>query len=168
MSATDIPAGRTLHLIDLENVVGDPWATGPGVAADYEAVLVEGGHRAGDQVAVAANRWMVAELGFVPHTSCQLLVAHGPDGADRALIEWASPAWIAQRFERLVIASGDGIFTDVVRAARASGLCVEIVPGRGAVSRRLRTADVNLHRVAVAAACTRGQPRAAKVKGGRR
>ena len=168
MSATDVPAGRALHLVDLENVIGDPWATGPGVAEVYETVLTTGGHRAGDIVVVAANRWLLAELGFVAHTSCQKLVAHGPDGADLALLDWADASWIVQRFERLVVASGDGIFADVVRAARDAGLEVDVVFGGGAVSNRIRALDAVLLPVAVPAKCRRSYRRAAKVKAGRR
>lgn len=72
---------RSLHLIDLENLLGDPWAKGPVVGETYEAALAAGGYRSGDLVFVAANRWMLGELGFVAHTPCQLLVAHGEDGA---------------------------------------------------------------------------------------
>ena len=168
MSASDVPAGRALHLVDLENVIGDPWATGPGVAEVYETVLTTGGHRAGDIVVVAANRWLLAELGFVAHTSCQKLVAHGPDGADLALLDWADASWIVQRFERLVVASGDGIFADVVRTARGSGLEVDVVFGGGAVSNRIRALEAELWPVTVPAKCGRRYPRAAKVKAGRR
>lgn len=168
MSATEFPTGRALHLVDLENVIGDPWATGPGVAEVYETVLTTGRHRPGDLVVVAANRWLLAELGFVAHTSCQLLVAHGPDGADLALLDWADPAWVAQRFDRLVVASGDGIFAEVVRTARDFGLSVDVVHGGGALSQKLRTMDAALLSVAVPAKCRRRFRPAAKVKGGRR
>jgi len=149
MSATDVPTGRALHLIDLENVLGDPWLCGPGVAAVYEEVLVSGGYRPTDLVVVAVNPGLVPQLGFGPHTPCQLLAARGRDGADRALLGWATPEWIATRFDRLVVASGDGIFTEIVCAARDLGLAVEVLYGRGQASARLRRADVPLVRVPV-------------------
>jgi hypothetical protein len=168
MSATDVPAGRALHLVDLENVIGDPWATGPGVAEVYETVLTTGRHLLGDLVVVAANRWLLAELGFVAHTSCQKVVAHGPDGADLALLAWADAPWIVRRFDRLVVASGDGIFAAVVRGARDGGLEVDVVFGGGAVSNRIRALDAALLPVTVPAKCPRGYRLAAKVKAGRR
>jgi hypothetical protein len=141
MSATTIPVGRTLHLIDIENLIGDPWATGPRVADAYEAALVEADYRPGDLVFVAANRWMLGELGFAPHTPCTLLVAHGEDGADLALLAHAAPEWVAKRFDRMVVASGDGIFAARARACADLGVQVEIVCGVGKVSKQLRPFD---------------------------
>ena len=150
MSATDVPIGRTLHLVDLENVIGDPWAEGPRVADAYEEVLVRGLHRAGDLVVVAVNPGMAQHFAFTDHTPCQLLVRRGRDGADLALLGWGSPAFVAARFERLVVASGDGIFAGIVGAVRARGVRVEVLYGNGSVSGRLRRHGVPLVRVPVA------------------
>jgi hypothetical protein len=166
MSATTIPAGRALHLVDLENLLGNPWATGARVAEAYEAALVAGRHRPGDLVYVAANRWLLAELGFVAHTPCRLLVASGPDGADLVLLEQAQPTWVAERFDRLVIVSGDGIFASVAHAARASGLQVDVVRGASKVSRRLQGLCPKIERVAVPRSPSRSH-RVVKVKGRR-
>jgi hypothetical protein len=141
MSATTIPAGRTLHLIDIENLIGDPWITGPRVAEVYEAALVEAGYRPGDLVFVAANRWLLGELGFVPHTPCRLMTACGADGADLALLAQAPPEWVAKRFDRMVVASGDGIFAARARACAELGVEVEIIYGAGKVSKKLRRFD---------------------------
>lgn len=149
MSAHAIPAGRALHLVDLENVIGDPRASGPGVVETYEEVLVHGRHRAGDLVVVAVNPGMFRQIAFCPHTSCQLIVARGRDGADLALLGWARPEWIVARFDRLVVASGDGIFAPVVRTTREHGLVVEVLHGRGQVSGRLRRTDVPVVHVPV-------------------
>jgi hypothetical protein len=167
MNATAVPAGRTLHLVDLENVLGDPWATGPDVAGAYEATLRAGRHQRGDLVVVAANRWLLAELGLVPHTSCQLLVASGPDGADRALLGWAEPGWIVARFDRLVVASGDGIFAELVRVVGACGRRVDVVRGRGGVAKQLGGAAVRVARVRVPAKARVHHRRVARVRGRR-
>ena len=150
MSATDVPTGRALHLVDLENVLGDPCAVGPCVAETYEEVLARGLHREGDLVVVAVNPAMARQFAFAPHTSCQLFVRRGRDGADLALLGWASPELIARRFDRLVVASGDGIFAGIVRALREFGLRVEVLYGNGAVSGHLRRNGVPLVRVPVA------------------
>jgi hypothetical protein len=167
VSRQAIPTERALHLIDLENLIGDPWATGPGVAETYERALAAAGHAPGDLVVVAANRWLLAELGFVAHTSCQMLVAHGRDGADLALLGWGNPEWIAGRFARLVVASGDGIFGDAVARAHALGVRVDVVHGGGALSKRLRRPDTGVVRIVVPAKCRRPHRRAARVKGAR-
>jgi hypothetical protein len=144
MSATTIPVGRTLHLIDIENLLGDPWVTGARVAEAYEAALRAGGYRTGDLVFVAANRWMLAELGFAAQTPCRMLVASGADGADLALLAQAPPDWVAKRFDRLVIASGDGIFAARAAAAHALGVYVDVVGGIGGVSKKLRPFDARV------------------------
>ena len=132
---------RSLHLIDIENLLGDPWLTGPVVGETYEAALAAGGYRNGDLVYVAANRWMLGELGFVAHTPCQLLVAHGEDGADLALLAQAPPEWVVKRFDRLVIASGDHIFAARANTVRAKGVLVDVVRGVGGVSKDLLAID---------------------------
>ena len=144
MSATDVPTGRALHLVDLENVLGDPWATGPAVVDAYEAVLHAGDHHAGDLVVVAVNPWMFRTLAFVAHTPCELRVGRGHDGCDLELLGWGSPEWIVARFDRLAVASGDGIFATLVDAVRDAGRAVDVVFGRGGVSRRLQRDDVRL------------------------
>src|SRR5262245_44562750 len=104
MSATTFPAGRTLHLIDIENLLGSPFVKGSRVAAAYEDALRAGGYRQGDLVFVACNPAMWRELAFAPHTQCRMLVAHGADGADLALLAQAAPEWVAKRFDRMVVA----------------------------------------------------------------
>jgi hypothetical protein len=150
MSATDVPTGRALHLVDLENVLGDPWAVGPCVAATYEEVLVRGLHREGDLVVVAVNPGLAKHFAFTDHTSCQLLIGRGRDGADLALLGWGTPEFIARRFDRLVVASGDGIFAGIVRALRELDVRVEVLYGNGRVSGRLHRNGVPLVRVPVA------------------
>jgi len=151
MSATDVPTGRALHLVDLENVLGDPGATGPEVVDTYETVLARGLHRAGDLVVVALNPGLAPHFAFADHTPCQLFVRRGPDGADLALLGWGSPELVARRFHRLVVASGDGIFAGIVRALREFGLRVEVLYGNGRVSRHLHCSGVPLVRVPVGA-----------------
>jgi hypothetical protein len=67
----------------------------------------------------------------------RVLVGHGPDGADRALLEAASPEDIAARFDNVIVASGDGVFTQLVALLRLRGLEVTVVARRESLSRRL-------------------------------
>ena len=96
------------------------------------------------------NPGLAEQFVFTPHTSCQLQVRRGHDGADLALLGWGSPELIARRFDRLVVASGDGIFAGIVHALREFGLRVEVLYGKGGVSRRLHRNGVPLVRVPVA------------------
>lgn len=130
---------RTLHLVDLENVVGDPF---PDVAVARAALLdclERTGWQDGDHVCVAGNPWVLTPIAFDPPVPMRALPARGVDGADLALLATADARFVARRFERLVVASGDHIFRDLVADVLAAG-------------RRVVVASVPRSRAAVLAA----------------
>lgn len=132
---------RVLHLVDLENLLGGPNAS----PADIESVwrLFSRGIGVGvtDHVVVATSHHLARVAWFVlPRRQVQLRVRSGPNGADLALLDEFDARHAASRFEWLVIASGDGIFTKAALAARASGLRVHQVLGRGRSHHALRAA----------------------------
>lgn len=134
-----LPAGRTLHLVDLENLAGGPFA---GVAA---MVATAGGYRRaahprkGDHVVVAVNPHIAYEAGSL-WPGARLLAAHGPDGADRALLAEADPDWVSRHYDRVVIGSGDHIFAALAWQLRAAGLAVVVVARRSHLAAELRRA----------------------------
>ena len=69
-----------------------------------------------------------------------LIGNHGPNSADHALLANADPDWVATRFNRLVIASGDGIFTSTANAMTGRGLTVELIRGLSKTAQRLTAA----------------------------
>jgi len=132
-----LPAGRTLHLVDLENLAG-----GSGVGdvdvdqalARYERVvrvrpvdhrIVACGRRLAFQ---AKDRW----------SGALVKAAHGVDGADRALLAEAGPAFVRSHYDRVVVASGDHGFTELVVELDAGGVDVCVVSRRDSLARRLR------------------------------
>ena len=119
--------GRTLHLVDLENLIGDPAAKGPIVGETYARYRSLAGWRRGDQSVVAANPSLLGELAFVVDPLVALRVARGEDGADLHLLAAAPPEWVAKRFGRLVIGSGDHIFARRARTIRDLGVQVTVV-----------------------------------------
>ncbi len=138
---------RSLHLVDLENLLADPWARGPSVGHALDEYLTRARFRAGDLVFVAGNPWLMVELGWSQLDSptpvdCHRFAARGPQGADNKLLEASPMAWVTRRFDRLVIGSGDGVFADRLTAARASGLSVRIVSRPESLSGRLARLDV--------------------------
>jgi hypothetical protein len=149
MAATVIDEGpvpetahrRGLHLVDLENLLADPWARGPAVGHALDEYLERAGFRRGDLVFVAGNPWLMVELGWSHGADCHRFAARGPQGADTKLLEAAPLAWVARRFERLVVGSGDGVFADRLAAARACGLSVRVVSRPDALSGRLARLD---------------------------
>ncbi len=105
---------RSLHLVDLENLVGNPRATGPVVRHTFDRYLALADWQCGDHVIVASNPWLIREMCFDLPVPCNVHAAHGEDGADLMLLSHAPPELIVKRYGRLVVGSGDGIF-----AARA-------------------------------------------------
>ena len=139
-----VPASnrRGLHLVDLENLLADPWASGPSVGHALDEYLERARFRRGDLVFVAGNPWLMVELGWSHAVDCHRFSARGPQGADNKLLEASPLAWVARRFERLVVGSGDGVFADRLSQARAVGLSVQIVSRADALSNRLANLDV--------------------------
>lgn len=134
-----LPAGRTLHLVDLENLAGGSSAGAADVDdafARYERVVRfgRGDHRivaCGRQLAYAAkDRWRGALV----------KAAHGVDGADRVLLAEAAPEFVCGRYDRVVVASGDHGFVPLVVALDGLGVDVCVVSRRDALARRLREA----------------------------
>jgi hypothetical protein len=124
-------AGRTLHLVDIENLSGGPQRTPAEHAAAYRAYERRAELRTGDQVVVAACGRVMRDLAFSLPSGIARRVANGDDGADRVLLGFGTAEFIAERFERLVIGSGDHGFLGLALAAQALGVHVVILSGRG-------------------------------------
>ena len=132
--------GRTLHLVDLENLSGGPSRPADEHARSWRAYEDAAGIAVGDQVVVAASgRTMRDAVWFLP-TGIASRSANGADGADRVLLEVGDAAWIASRFDRLVIGSGDHAFAELADAVQALGVEVEVVVGVGWCSSLYRRA----------------------------
>jgi hypothetical protein len=131
--------GRGIHLLDLENLTGSPRPTAAQVAAcmaDYRRLVPIGPM---DQFVAAVNPKALVSVGTVLR-GIQLLTRSGPDGADWALTESAYADRLPERFERVVIGSGDGHFTDLALWLAGRGTHVTVVAKRGALNWRLYVA----------------------------
>ncbi|MEV5409544.1 hypothetical protein AB0K60_12005 [Thermopolyspora sp. NPDC052614] len=131
--------GRGVHLLDLENLTGSPCPTTAQVTefmTEYRELVPIGPM---DQFVVAVNPSAGLSVGMALR-GIQLLIRAGRDGADRALSESAYAARLPERFERVVIGSGDGHFTDLAAWLAGSGTHVTVVSRRGALNRRLYAA----------------------------
>lgn len=135
----DVPAGRALHLIDLENLLDGHHETADAaeVAWAVSGFCRHADWHRDDLVVVAANPALLGRIAFDLPTGWQKVAAPGPDGADRALLRWAGPDLLRHRFHRLVLGSGDGIFSGLAEAVRALGGEVWVVASGGHLSRRL-------------------------------
>lgn len=136
--ASYVPAGRTLHLIDIENLVGGTVAQCQPVhhalASYFELAAV----RCGDHVVIGAGSALLTQADLVPG-GARLVLGRGVDGADLALLaELRDIAWVAARFDRVVVGSGDGIFAEATAAIRAEGIAVGVVAVSDRISWKLR------------------------------
>jgi hypothetical protein len=130
---------RTLHLIDADNLLGDPCTCdSPQIDAMYAAYRHAAGFAADDHVVIAAGtngeHVFAVEHGW---ECARHLRRRGPNGADLALLEEASWAARSDRFDRVVIGSGDGIFVGAHDELRAAGLHVDVVAQRRSLSAAL-------------------------------
>jgi hypothetical protein len=131
-----VPKGRALHLVDIENLAGGS-AAPTGAVRDalrsYERVVRFG---ADDHRVVAGGRHVVYPVRD-RWPGAAVRPARGVDGADRVLVGWARPSEVVGRYDRVVVASGDHAFVDLVIELDAFGLEVGVVSRPEALSRRL-------------------------------
>jgi len=126
------PAQR-LHLVDIENLAGDPrpslsqvrWVVGL-----YADCLAFG---AMDQVEVASSHMTLlnASLGW---PRAHYRARSGPDGADLALLDVLRHENVAQRFSHVAIGSGDHLFAEGAVHLAAKGVWVTVVSRRRSLS----------------------------------
>ena len=131
--------GRRLVVVDLENVVG-------GVvmrveqASSARLCISKAIQLAPDEQVVIGTchtGLLASGLGW---PTARLVVRSGENGADLALLEVLQDERIADRFDKVTLVSGDGIFADAVAALGKSGVAVTAVSRPEACSRRLRMA----------------------------
>jgi hypothetical protein len=132
--------GRTLHLVDLENLVGDPRASASEAAAALAAyrevaLVVDGDHAV---IACNANNGAMAFAAADAWPGCLVKVAHGEDGADNALLGTCDPDHVVARYSRVVVASGDHAFTGLTSELRRRGVVVTVISRASALARDLR------------------------------
>lgn len=129
--------GRALHLVDLENLVGGGFATSEAVIAILREYFELSGWRPGDIVVIAGHERLLLKFALRNEVACRIHAARGPDGADLALLRHADPDFVARRFWRLVVGSGDGIFADLLEASESGGVEVLVVSRRESLSHLL-------------------------------
>jgi len=131
--------GRRLVVVDIENLVGGAVMTVE--QAHFARGCVEGAIGLGpdEQVVIGTSHvgMLASGLGW---PGSRIVVRSGENGADLALLEVLEGERLAERFDEVVLASGDGIFTDAVSALGAEGVHVTVVARPDACSKRLRMA----------------------------
>lgn len=128
---------RTLHLVDLENLLGDRREEEVALSG-LERYLQLARWTEGDAMLIAADPQIVRQVGFSPPAPCSLHATRGSDAADVMLLAHAAPELVARGYARMVIGSGDGIFVARARAVRDLGVGVAIVARPSGLARAFR------------------------------
>ncbi len=137
--------GRTMHLIDIENLMGKTAFTIQEVAWLEQRYVEVANLGPKDQVVIASSHFAAPPTWMGWDRTARRLVGSGPDGADIALIDVLEREHLANRFDHVVLGSGDGIFSVHCAKLQAAGCGVSVVSRRESISRRLRLAvrDIN-------------------------
>lgn len=143
---SELRKGRTLWLVDIENILGAGFATREDIRRTWTEFTRHMGIAADDLVIIGCAHHLGVTAIFEVDPRIQFVFRSGPDGGESALIDHVDPAWAARRFNWVVIASGDHAFTPWVLHARSLGMRAWQVTGRGASSVQLASAcDVHTH-----------------------
>ncbi|MGD9570933.1 MAG: hypothetical protein AB7V62_03475 [Thermoleophilia bacterium] len=135
---------RSLHLVDVENLIGTPNPRCGEVDQIASLYAVVAGVAPMDQEVIASSHRCAKSAWFEWRTTARRLVRSGIDGADRALLEVLENEQPGQRYSRVVIGSGDGIFAEPAARLQASGVNVTVVTREHSLSRRLRLATLDI------------------------
>ncbi|MEQ8716667.1 MAG: hypothetical protein RIE08_03580 [Acidimicrobiales bacterium] len=129
---------RTIHLLDVENLCETPLpaeADVRSVRRRYEATVDVD---PSDHVVLASSHLAAPHVGFGwDRPGARRVWRSGCDGADMALIGVIWTERVAERFDHVVVASGDGIFAEHVGLLIEAGIQVTVVAVRESLSRRL-------------------------------
>ena len=131
---------RTLHLVDIENLIG----TDPKAASIHDVQHAFGQfaraarQRVTDLMIIGCNPKLAVKVQATLRGAGRIRTRKGPDGADLALLDAVEVDLWSERFDRVVIGSGDHIFTETAARLREAGLEVVVVGLDGHVSIDLR------------------------------
>ena len=129
---------RSLHLIDLENLCGSGLPPTSLIETVWRTYRYGVPTSPEDHYVVGSSHLFASRAWFVlPYQGIQRRARSGKDGGELAILAEVDLDHAASRFDRLVIASGDGMFTETAKAAREHGLHVHQVSGLGSCSRAL-------------------------------
>jgi hypothetical protein len=131
--------GRTVHLVDLENLAGSGHVTESHARWVRDVYLATGVVSKGDHVilGVSHHNLLAAGLGW---PEARLVVLSGPNGADLALQEVMATENLAGRFGSCMAGTGDGGFAPAVAALAGQGLWCGVIAQRGHCAAALKLA----------------------------
>jgi hypothetical protein len=130
--------GRRLVIVDIENVVEGAVMTlqqaAEARACVAEAIRLE----PTDHVVIGTSHVGVLSVGLGWTGNPRIVARSGENGADLALLDVLTDERVSERFDDVVIVSGDGVFADCAAGLGAAGVAVTVASRREACSTRLR------------------------------
>lgn len=132
-------SGRRLVVVDIENVAGGAIQTAEQAAWAHLAVDAACPLRTDDLIVIGTSHTGFVASG-VGWPGPRIVVRSGTDGADLALLDVLRTERVAERFDSVVVVSGDGIFTAAVAALEAHGVDVTVLAHVDGCAKRLRLA----------------------------
>lgn len=129
--------GRTLHVIDVENLAGTPYVSVEEAGWVVQRYRSKVGVADGDLGVIGCNPGAAYDV-KPAWPDALLRVRRGANGADLALLAELHADEVARRFARVVLATGDHIFSTPAWALRRAGVVVAVAVGRGALASDLR------------------------------
>lgn len=135
---------RCFHLLDIENLVGraDP-SVGEIVTVLADYGIVSGRH-AGDHVWICCSSVQTMANLALASSGARFACRLGRDGAELAIDEELDWGWIAERFHRVAVGSGDHFFAPRMAFLASRGVDVTCIARDGSLSAANRLAS---HRV---------------------
>ncbi|WP_461046752.1 NYN domain-containing protein [Terrabacter koreensis] len=129
--------------MDIENVVGGAVLRVEQAEGAHGSVR-EAAHLDGtEHVVIGTSHIGLVSTGLGWRGS-RLVVRSGENGADLALLDVLKGERVEERFDEVVLVSGDGIFADSVAALGAAGVRVTVLAPLGHCSKRLRMAATHV------------------------
>ncbi len=131
--------GRRLVAVDIENVAGGAVVTR--AIAEWARTTVESALNVveGEQVVIGTSHvGLFNAKGAWP--CARVRVRSGENGADIELLDVLTTEHVAERFDEVVVVSGDGIFADVVARLGGWGVEVTVASWSASLSTRLHLA----------------------------
>lgn len=131
--------GRRLVVVDIENVAGGALVTK--AMADWARAVVEATLQVaeGEQVVIGTSHVGMFNASDA-WPSARVKVRSGEDGADLELLNVLETEHVEERFDEVLIVSGDGVFADVAAHLARYGVRVTVAAWSTSMSARLRLA----------------------------
>jgi hypothetical protein len=141
MTNTQIPkmSSRHLVLIDIENLAATASPTTQDVEMVKAALMLLVPDFGTAQRIVACSHHAAPTVAFA-FPGARHLWRSGPNGADLALLDVLENERVDQRFGRVTLCSGDGIFASSVARLAAARVDVTVVALKGRLAARLELA----------------------------